>query len=231
MVVGGALLAAVVAACSAFGADTDGAASTTPPSEPADAAVADGALPPAPDGAAVDPDGGPVAPSGCNGNPVCRRVVFVTSTPHTGALGGLSGADKVCNQVALTSGHKRIMGRTYVAWLSAANTPVAGRIPHGSAPYVRADDVVIATDWDDLTTGGLSSAVALDENGSAVGAGVTVWTGTLSSGVQSPANCADWSSDKLSTQGLVGAADQVATWTNAGGAACSAPSRLYCVEY
>ena len=33
-----------------------------------------------------------------------NRIVFLTSTTHTGNLGGLTGADAICNDLASTAG-------------------------------------------------------------------------------------------------------------------------------
>jgi hypothetical protein len=73
----------------------------------------------------------PPVPAACN---PCK--VFVTSTVHDGNLGGLAGADAICNSLASDAG----LPGTYKAWLSDGfNSPsmLWIRIPRTLCPSIR----------------------------------------------------------------------------------------------
>src|SRR5688500_15355507 len=108
-------------ACGSFGSD---------PAEPSDAGVeaidvsdahapddvADADAQDANEAEAEAPliDAGPPYP--CNGDAGCGRLVFVTSAVWQGNLGGVSGADAKCNEVAQASPLPMLRARKWVAW-------------------------------------------------------------------------------------------------------------------
>ena len=54
---------------------------------------------------------------GCSSTCVLEaRLVFITSTLHDGNLGGVAGADQICNELASDAG----LPGTYMAWLSSS---------------------------------------------------------------------------------------------------------------
>jgi hypothetical protein len=68
----------------------------------------------------------------CSGASTCRldldddkrvTAVFVTSTTQTGNLGGLSGADQICNDRAVAAG----LTGNYLAWLSTSSMDAIDR--------------------------------------------------------------------------------------------------------
>ena len=63
-----------------------------------------------------------------------QRRVFVTSTTSGPDLGGLAGADTVCNTLAADAG----LGGAWVAWLSTQSVNAEDRLTPGSGPFVRA---------------------------------------------------------------------------------------------
>ncbi|MFQ5527827.1 MAG: hypothetical protein ACE5GX_16410 [Thermoanaerobaculia bacterium] len=82
--------------------------------------------------------------------------VFVTSSTHDGDLGGLEGADAICQGLGATVDP----AATWVAWISTASVDAIDRVL-STGPFVRASDTstVIADDVPDLTDGSLDAAI------------------------------------------------------------------------
>ncbi len=166
--------------------------------------------------------------------------VFVTSTKYTGNLGGLAGADAICNARASAAE----LGGTWVAWLSTSTVHARDRLPAGSGPFVRAagTPATIANDIPDLLDGSLAAPVLNDESGTALGGfqpSNAPMTGTVASGILGNAihTCNDWTTGTVASgsprTGL--ANDSSGGWTSyaAGGAGtynCSNELPIYCFE-
>jgi hypothetical protein len=152
--------------------------------------------------------------------------VFLTSTLQEGDLGGLAGADALCNNLASTAS----LGGTWVAWLSTSTVDAVDRLT-ATGPFVRAaqTSTVLADDISDLTDGSLYQAVELDENGST--ALQFVWTGTLGDGTRSEKHCGDWAG--IANFGSTGTPYSGSEWTSSvpeESTSCSSNCRLYCFE-
>jgi hypothetical protein len=172
------------------------------------------------------------------------KIIFVTSNGQSGSLGGLAGADAICQQLA-TNAH---LAGTYMAWLSSSSSPVVKRLSHGTGPYTLMNGTVIAAGWTGLTSGTLLSPINVNEKGgppptvsSACGATnpSIVWTGTNADGSLASMNgtCADWTTSGPSGGGVLGLADRVdQSWSDgcasigSGSTICGANAALYCVE-
>ena len=154
------------------------------------------------------------------------KLVFVTGTTYSGNLGGLSGADQICQNVADQAG----LPGTYKAWLSDSLTSVSSRIAHASMPYQRVDGVIIANNWSDLADGVLGAALSITESGEPV-IGAAVWTNSKANGaIASTTNtCTDWGA--TNGQGYRGN-DSSATryWTMSGLLGCNYYLHLYCFQ-
>jgi hypothetical protein len=76
------------------------------------------------------------------GGSATEMSFFVTSTTHDGDLGGLAGADDICNDLADAAGSDK----TFAAYLSAENggTAINARDRIGDGPWYNADGVLIA---------------------------------------------------------------------------------------
>lgn len=153
------------------------------------------------------------------------NFIFVTSTAYdVTALGGVSGADAVCQARAAAAG----LPGTYVAWLSTTAASARERI--GSARgWVRTDKKPFADTFD--SGPGSVPAVfyspSLDEFG-APAQPRPVLTGTTFNGDLSPENCNDFTS--LSGGALAGYPTSGAeTWT-ASWYLCGVSTSLYCLE-
>jgi hypothetical protein len=159
--------------------------------------------------------------------PLPKRV-FSTSSKHAGNLGGLTGADAICQTLASGAG----LAGTFLAWLSDSTQSPSTRFVQAPTAYVRTDGATVADNWADLTDGTLQNPISLDENAAAA-TGI-VWTNTDPDGsATSPSDhCMDWSSnDPMAPNGRIGqAADSDTTWTAWGTLNCVNVARLYCVE-
>ena len=164
-------------------------------------------------------------------HPWCPKIVFVTSEKYTGNLGGLAGADAICNGLAQNAG----LPGEYMAWLSTADvSPITRFTTHHRYPYVRVDGEVIALNWADLinTETPLANPINIEEHGLPVG-GAAVWTATLPDGSATPGTmCRDWTNDDdyilMAIVGLTDAVDH--EWTQDGSNLCPEAMRLYCFE-
>lgn len=174
-------------------------------------------------------------------------TVFISSGEFTGALGGLAGADRLCQSLADAEG----LTGTFKAWLSDSTTSAAQRLTHSAVPYVDVWGRRVANDWYDLTSGTLQEAIKVDEKGydytnalgcdpvfQAFGVG-SVWTNTRWDGTASGGpNCMDWTDNRSNDQGgeggLVGFYCYATRgWTdpmNPATSGCAAERTLYCIQ-
>jgi hypothetical protein len=154
------------------------------------------------------------------------KLVFVTSTTYSGNLGGLSGADQICQTLANQAG---LLG-TYKAWLSDSATSVSSRIAHANVPYQRIDGVAIANNWTDLTDGSLLAPLSFTESGAIV-SGTGVWTNSNVGGMTASMTntCTNWwSVSGQSVRGYDGSTN--GAWTSNGLLGCSYYLHLYCLQ-
>lgn len=144
-----------------------------------------------------------------------------------GNLGGLTGADAICQGLADGVG----LGGTFQAWLGDSSDSPSTRSSQ-AGPYLRTDGSIAADDWVDLTDGSLDLPISLDENG--IARTGSAWSNIAAVGAvpeSGTAHCSDWTSGTAGggRRGSVTATD--ATWTEIGsGVLCDVPSRLYCIE-
>jgi hypothetical protein len=153
------------------------------------------------------------------------NIVFVTSTTHTGQLGGLSGADEVCTTRAEQAG----LPGTYVAWLSTENIDAVGRL--GSARgWVRPDGKPFVDTIEELLVGAIRFPARLDETGTDQ-LEATVWTATTEAGEfrSAATSCDSWTIGDADPAAGIGAADAgTRRWTQADTSSCSEAHRLLC---
>jgi len=164
------------------------------------------------------------------------RIAFATSTLHTGNLGGLMGADAICNMRAQAAG----LPGTYMAWISTAQGSPATRFVQSTVPYFMVNQVKIADNWADLTDGTLDAALQVTELGGASPAGTnncfvnvnnfrTAFTGTGQNGVLSGGTCSDFTSNAgTATVGVTNSASF--RWTNCQQLSCANTSGIYCFQ-
>lgn len=175
-------------------------------------------------------DGNATPGDGCQ---ECARdsIVFITSEVYQGfALGGLYGADQRCRSLAAKAELPRFL--TFKAWLSTPNMSASDRLLHSRGRYVLVNGLVVAENWDALTSGTLKNPITVDEN--SMTQDTLAWTGTLANGQPALGSdfCADWDDDsgllKLGGIGLSASTD--ATWSFFEHSGCISEIHLYCVE-
>lgn len=172
-----------------------------------------------------------------SGTTLTPKIVFVSSGTYNGKVGGLIGADSICQNLAAAV--PSLAGKTFKAWLSDSTKAAKDRLTHATIPYVRIDGFIVANGWNDLVDGSLQNPINRDENGNTEpyqDYWVT-WTGTSISGTGSGGfspgiYCNDWASGTNTYTGNVGFPGETgSSWTEGGNAACDSSSkRLYCLE-
>jgi hypothetical protein len=228
------VVAAAVAGCNIITGAEDyevvaPAAPVVPDAAPSSAPEIDAAPEEVPEAAAPAPavDSGPET-----------KFVFVSSAQYTANLGGISGADIKCKELADSAGLRGAMWR---AWLSTASENAIDRIVH-TGPYVLPNRTRVV-DTKDQLEGKLITAIALTENGTPplTPNGVDdsrVWTGTGVDGHALPDRCADWTSDSAAGLGVLGLFSETGGGFTlvpgplgpTGGWGCQIQAHIYCFE-
>jgi hypothetical protein len=160
---------------------------------------------------------GPTSPS--DGPALSFFVSSATST--TGNLGGLAGADALCQRLAAAVGQGS--GRQWRAYLSAERDPSNGNRPThardriGLGPWFNANGVAVANNLTELHSRPGDATVFIDERGQRINGQWTgsptpvehdILTGSNADGtVASGLTCADWTSGSPADIGQVGHAD------------------------
>jgi hypothetical protein len=153
--------------------------------------------------------------------------VFVSSQVYNGALGGLSGADSICNTLAVNAG----LGGVYKAWLADSVESPATRFAQSASPYRLVNGPIIAASWSDLTDGSLLASIHLDETGAPQTSEYRVWSGTAADGTAAGAHCMSWTRSSGPVSGSHGRSDETGPgWSQTGTVNCSGLLHLYCFE-
>jgi len=169
-------------------------------------------------------------------------LVFVSSTPHDGDFGGLSGVDQWCAGLAHSAGHRGL----FLAWLSdPTGSPATRFTPGPNNAYAMVDGTVVADNWADLTDGDIDAAITLDEEGGVPSPSVlysfTQTDGTA--GLFGDANedcygadchCNHWSDNSVAAPNGSAVARNGFTngqWTDYSfGNSCGSPAHVFCFE-
>jgi len=153
------------------------------------------------------------------------NIAFVTSIAYTGNLGGLSGADQKCQDLAKAAS---LPDNTYRAWLSTSSVNAIDRL--GSARgWVRVDGKPFADTKADIPYK-IYYPLRIDELGNdEKDFGSLVWTGTNPDGTLVSNTCDDWTDSNVGVQGQTGSNEGLSSlFTSSGVSSCSGSSRLYC---
>ena len=145
---------------------------------------------------------------------------FVSSAKSkTGNLGGLSGADRICQDLAAAVG---LGSKTWRAYLSVdrgpdGNKPIDARSRIGNGPWFNANGVMVAKDLEELHARKGDATVFVDERGQSVPGNWPgspspnehdILTGSTPEGKILPGKtCNDWTSEATDVQAQVGHAD------------------------
>jgi hypothetical protein len=170
--------------------------------------------------------------------------VFVTSQTYDANLGGLTGADSICQNLANAAN----LPGNYKAWLSDSNQTAAQRLTHSTVPYKLVDHTIVAYNWNGLTQGSLMHAIDQTESGGqppnsppgqscvTLSPKPSVWTDTSTSGtlINALSTCSDWTSTSPDRAVLGLATATNSNWTTycntLSSGACAWQSALYCIQ-
>ncbi len=161
-------------------------------------------------------------------------TVFVTSAAYKGNLGGVSGADNKCQDLAENAG----LDGTFLAWISSDSISPAQSwsTPTIDLPYYLADGTTkVADDWYHLFNAKnyeLHHAINQNENGQTVPDAFRAWTNTNWNGNRaSTDDCDGWSRSGSNWQGKYGwILDKDHYWSWKGEVNCNWEIRLYCIQ-
>jgi len=167
----------------------------------------------------------------CNGQ--CKldgRVIFVTSQAYRGDLGGLAGADDICNTLAMEASLAN--AGSFMAWLSSEQGSPASRMTKHMEKYLLLDgETIVADSWTDLVDGTLAAAITVNETGEQLMKTTLVWTGTSPTGALSAPTCQGWTSKNKEQSGLCGGSDLLSgEWSAKSSSTCWEWRRLICIE-
>jgi len=157
------------------------------------------------------------------------NLAFVTSSAYTaGALGGLAGADAICQGHADAAGHSG----TYRAWLSLPGEDARDRIGDARG-WVRPDGAPLAIDLPQIIEGRFFHPPVLDENGT-FAAPNFIWTGTVDDGTANSLDgfgvCGGWTTDEATGFAWIGDLGAgPGWWTAYGSQPCTGSARLVCL--
>jgi hypothetical protein len=161
------------------------------------------------------------------------HYIFATSYEFAGDLGGLTGADASCETAAASGAATSGLSATWFAILSDSSTDVNTRVSI-QGPVYNINDDLVANDSSDLWDGTLANAVSYDENGVIItaGDGLSVWTGSDSSGYSIPSShCLDWSNSTAGSMGSIGLLDTTDQWINGSTVdSCDNQRHIYCIS-
>lgn len=147
------------------------------------------------------------------------NLAFVTEGSYTGALGGVAGADAVCNAEAADAG---LVG-DFVAMLRASDRPSPADLLAGSRGWTLVDGTWVADLPSQVADGSFLRPIHTTQHGRRIVTldGFRVWTGA--NGV----TCEDWTNE-----GALGDQHWIPQWRRLsdGERACSDAHRLFCFE-
>ena len=140
---------------------------------------------------------------------------FVSSTGsgNGGNLGGVEGADKLCQTLAAKAGAGN---RTWRAYISTSNPDVHARDRIGTGPWYNAKGVLIASNVADLHSdkAHINNDTALDEQGRTINAEGApnrhdILTGSTVEGRATPTTCQNWTSSGGDQSAMLGHHDRL----------------------
>lgn len=140
---------------------------------------------------------------------------FVSSTGsgNGGNLGGLEGADKLCQTLATKAGAGT---RIWRAYLSTSNPDAHARDRIGTGPWYNAKGGLIASNVDELHSdkANINNDTALDEQGRPINAPDApnrhdILTGSTADGRAGDMTCQNWTSSASSDSAMLGHHDRM----------------------
>ena len=160
-----------------------------------------------------------------------EKTVFVTSVSFNGNLGGLAGADAIC-QAEADGPASIVPSGTYLAWLSDGTDSPDTRFTRSAHPYTLPDGTKIAEDFSDMTDGSILHTFNIDPTGKPLGK-QRIWTGTRTDGTtaESFLTCGGWVEAYVYSKGMVGSTMKTGTlWSSRAYDRCERSHKLACFQ-
>jgi hypothetical protein len=162
-----------------------------------------------------------------------ERRVFVTNSSYSGNLGGVTGADSVCQSLASGIG---LGSGTWRAIISDTTISAVSRLDFNWGTLKRLDGIVVANGWNDLWDGTIQNPINISETGGTINGAVMTATssnGTTSATIAKNHSCNNWtqaSSDEQPNLGNSGISTSAwVRWQDSVYSGCS--NRIYCFEH
>lgn len=181
------------------------------------------------------PEGRGMCGGGVASTPSCTvtggvKRAFVTSTLTTGNMGGVAGADTLCQNAADSAA----LGGTYKAFLGVGAALPQDRVAHFDGPYVRTDGVTVVPNWThfDPLFPDLLAPIDKTETGGIPPTGTATYLGQPATWVGYYwGTCSDWTDATFGNWGGIGAVQWTQSlWYFGGANHCSETAALYCFE-
>lgn len=168
-----------------------------------------------------------------NTKPKKYHTLFMTSTTYNGNLGGVSGANSLCQARAAAAS----LAGTYVALISTTSSTVGNLVPILGGVKLR-NGIAIADSATDLYDNWINRSINIDEFGNTIGS-IDPWTYSTGGGGKYGAllteSCNDWTDGTSSFNGRASSA--VSTGSISQGwiygsnlATCDSLRRLLCIS-
>jgi hypothetical protein len=163
--------------------------------------------------------------------PKVYNYAFISPVAHDANMGGLSGADALCNGWASSAG----IGGTYRAILSTATTNASTRL--GSARgWIRPDGRPVGDLPSEIfsTSSGLLIPLMITANGTNVGV-KSVWSASNNNGIYNTAasgtDCTGWTSASTTDMAWYGFSNTTTEWLDRGTRYyCNSLYHIYCFQ-
>lgn len=158
--------------------------------------------------------------------PESKRAFATSSSNHTGNLGGIAGADNICQNLANAAS----LGGNWKAFLSTSTTAAVNRSSFSGNIVNMKGQIISSTGWNGMRFY-VGARIMWDENGNALPLMNTfVHTGTSPFG-ESSFTCLNWTSASASEQTILGMPNTGDySWLSYTETNCSNGRRLYCIE-
>ncbi|MBW2293532.1 MAG: hypothetical protein JRG94_14645 [Deltaproteobacteria bacterium] len=181
---------------------------------------------------ACDGSGGENDDGGGSGDDLVANYAFISPVPVSGDLGGLAGADALCNGWAEDAG----IGGDYRALLSTDSVDVRDRLA-AARGWIDVARRPVADGIDrlfDRSGGGPLLPVRLDPDGNDL-LHVGVWSGSNDLGIYDPNGgstaCENWTSEESTSTARYGFSDVTNGWLDRSGPdGCDNQFHLYCFQ-
>ncbi len=146
-------------------------------------------------------------------------AVFVSSTNTDGNMGGVGGANNICQAAATAQGYDG----TWKALLQTTTMGIRENVPWSWGQLRRMDGAVVATNWDDLWDGTIAAPINLTE--ALVTKNSPVWMGGVGN------SCGNFTDDGPTSYSQAGdSSSTTSNWLSSTWPYCATPLPIYCVS-